>query len=804
MPDEPVIQEIAMGSLRRNFKHDGGKVRIGQDEFEYGIPVHARSCLRAYSPEPIKRFMSNVGVPYTGLTRGNVQFYITANGAMLNEPVNKKGGAGPSELCVAMQNETTTIIELVMDHSPENPSMNRGVWAEPLIETVSGKIIRLDRVKQGVIPCKRNRYPFSFTYDGAPSEDLLPSWEFTKGGEVACGGKVSYTVSWQQPGGGLKASLDITEFADFPAVEILPWFENTSGADTGLIENIQSLDAVFSGMISAEKEAGGGEHPGNTDLRGFYRLHKSRPDLTRTDQYINDAYEVDYLAPQRLGVTGGRCSDTTLPFFKVETGYGAIVFGLGWMAQWAAELSTDGHFLNVKAGQELTSFYLHPGERVRQVRALMLNWEAGGGSDSWEANTQFRRLIYKHYAAERRGRKQLPLLWAISYLCGISLFQDTAAEHLAMIRAYSEKLKGMEAYVVDAGWFNVGFCGGEGNYLEIDYKRWPEGVGPVALEAKKAGYDFGLWFDIERTYAGTKAHRDDPGWFIEDKILGSEVPYLLRWFGAPGAARGSYEQTAHYMAMDGFTYYRQDFNNAPITFWRSYDKPGRTGIYEALHVMGMLEYWQLLADNYPGALREECASGGYRIDLDTVSLMHIHQKSDLWGVPSADQSACMGLGQYLPNNCFHGFCTGYTEYEFRSVMAASMCYCLGDIIKDGFDPALAQRMVDEYLEVRHLLTDAWYPLTKQTIEPDQWLASQYHRADLGEGMVLAFRREQSPYSAIGVGLRWIDPGAEYILKYFSFPESKTARVKGSELMDGFTLGIPHLKASEIMTYKRVN
>jgi len=802
MPAEPVLQVVAKGSLQDVYNNDGGKIKIGQTEYDYGIMVHARSYLRVYSPEPIRKFTASVGIPYSGMPRGAVRFSVVANGLPLAVPVSSKGCGDPGRFDITISGDNTHIIELLMDHEPENPGFNRGVWAQPAIETASGIILRLDKIKRGVIPCKRAKYPFSFTYGGVPSDELLPGWLFTRGEETESSGMVTYTVSWRQPGGGLKASLDISRYAGYPAVEILPWFENASVTDTDIIENIQSIDAMFCGPIEPVAGAAGTEVAGNIDLCGFYRLHKNRPDRMQNDQYTVDPYEVDYYRPHTLGAALGRCSTLTLPFFKIETGYGAIIFGLGWLGQWKAELTSDGHFLNVKAGQELTCFKLLPGEKVRQMRVLMLNWESGGHNDTWEANSVFRQLIYKHYAATIGGQKPLPRLWVNGYMTGISCLRDTSAENERVAKAYGEKFKGIDSYVTDGGWFKGGYCSGEGNYLDFDYDRWPNGIETMLEVTRSAGMHYGLWFDVERTHPDSQIRRDHPDWLLEDRTPGNVNTYFTRWFGNPDAVKGTYEQTAHYMKMDGFNFYRQDYNGKPLDYWRSNDAPDRQGICEALHVMGLLQYWHMLAEGFPEGIREECAGGGGRIDLDTVSIMHHHQKSDQHGVSFADQSALMGLSHYLPNNCFHGFCGFDTEYGFRSLVAGSICHGLREITDSGFDPALTQRMIDEYYSVRHLLIDAWYPLTLQSIAPDQWLASQYHRKDLEEGMVIAYRREQSPYRSLSAGLRWIDPGAMYVLKYHSYPENKPVMVKGSGLMEDFTIEIPNKKASELIIYRK--
>ena len=82
----------------------------------------------------------------------------------------------------------------------------------------------------------------------------------------------------------------------------------------------------------------------------------------------------------------------------------------------------------------------------------------------------------------------------------------------------------------------------------------------------------------------------------------------------------------------------------------------------------------------------------------------------------------------------------------------------------------------------------------------KWQAVQYNRSDLGEGMVLAFRRPQSQYISVQVALHSLDPKATYKLTYDS--TGKTARVKGSDLMKSFIITIPKERGSDLIHYIR--
>jgi alpha-galactosidase len=283
-------------------------------------------------------------------------------------------------------------------------------------------------------------------------------------------------------------------------------------------------------------------------------------------------------------------------------------------------------------------------------------------------------------------------------------------------------------------------------------------------------------------------------------VKGEQGTYLLN-FGLPEVQKYFFDIVKGYMSLPGFRVYRQDFNMDPLQFWQFNDAPDRQGITEMKYIEGLYAYWDKIARTWPDSLREECASGGRRIDLETVKRMHIHQDSDYWFQNDVDQARAWGLSQYLPNNVFVGHVNRMDDYAFRSTLADSLC--MGWIADaPDFDVKRGKKLLDRYLSVRHLLTGAWYPLLPYTRDSDKWMASQYHRPDLNEGMIIAFRHADSPYSAIQMALHGLDPKATYELTYDNTGEKK--KVKGAELMNGYQLTIQERHGSELVTYRKVD
>ena len=165
----------------------------------------------------------------------------------------------------------------------------------------------------------------------------------------------------------------------------------------------------------------------------------------------------------------------------MEAGNGSLVAAVGWSGQWQATLnSPDGYHLHLTAGMEQTHFKLHPAEKVRSPRMLVLF----GDGDTLEANARFRQLIYRHYAARRAGQAPLPTPFCNTCFTrgGGWLNECNASNQISLIRAYAPL--GLEALITDAGWFEGGWPAGAGNWTPRK-DAYPQGMGPVAAAAKE-------------------------------------------------------------------------------------------------------------------------------------------------------------------------------------------------------------------------------------------------------------------------------------------------------------------------------
>jgi alpha-galactosidase len=87
--------------------------------------------------------------------------------------------------------------------------------------------------------------PFSFRYDGKPFLGNGPGWRFQAGQPHRQSDVEQRDLAWVHDATGLKVVWHIRRFVDYPAVDSLLTFENTSARDTPLIETVKNLDLTL-------------------------------------------------------------------------------------------------------------------------------------------------------------------------------------------------------------------------------------------------------------------------------------------------------------------------------------------------------------------------------------------------------------------------------------------------------------------------------------------------------------------------------------------------------------------------------
>ena len=624
--------------------------------------------------------------------------------------------------------------------------------------------------------------PFSFTYGGKSSSEFLNDWQFSQATKQLDDTKTEHTFTYTDPQTSLKACCVCTIFSDFPAVEWLLTFENGGEDDTPIIENVQALDIE----ITREPE-------------GEFVLHRA---LGSSASRMDFAPVDDVMPPNsniQLAPIGGRSSNThVLPFFNIEAPGEGVMVGIGWSGQWATELiRDDGTSLKVRAGMELTHLKLHQGEKIRTPRILLLFW---CGYDRMRGHNLLRRFILAHHTLQKDGKPIIgPLAASGGAACAAPLpgFAEfnKATEHnqIALAERYRQVGLDNEYWWIDAGWFEGHWPNGVGNWFPRK-DGFPNGLKPVSDAVKKMGMGFLLWFEPERVHQGTWLDTEHPDWVLKlpgnpNGLLNLGNPEALRWL------------TAHISGMienEGIAVYRQDFNIDPLSFWRAVDEPDRQGITEIRYIEGLYSFWDELLARHPGLIIDNCASGGRRIDLETTSRSIPLWRTDYqYFEPNGYQCHTYGLNFYLPCS---GTGNGSPDtYAFRSSMNCAVVLGWNLYLPD-FPVEQARSLIEEFKMARPFFYGDYYPLTAHSIKDDVWMAYQFHREDMRQGMFLVFRRPESPYLSARLKLGGLSPSANYELTFNDTGAKQN--FTGEELQNGIEVTIEDAPGSLLVTYRQ--
>jgi len=695
---------------------------------------------------------------------------------------------------------------------PAGPSTTQGSPAE--MQCAEQWAQRLDPLATGTAasraktPAADATVPFSFVLDSQPSSASWPSWTATSGAEQSSASSRRRSASWRDPKTGLEVIAEMVRFHDFPAVEWVLRFKNHGTADSPILEQVLPLDL----RIAA------GSPGGQTPV-----LHHAKGALCCLDDFAPVTTRLAPGTELHLEPGGGRSSSEVLPFFNLDQGNHGLMLGIGWTGEWAVTIrANDRGELAVQAGMAHTHLKLHPGEEIRTPRILVLCWEG-----EWlRGNNLLRRFLLAYHRPQPNGQ---PLVLPV--LVG-SWGGSPATEHLQIINRIVHRDWPIGLYWIDAEWFGgAPWYSHPGNW-EVRKDLYPQGFRPVSDALHASGRKLLLWFEPQRVCQGTPwaQFRDRPGWLLQLKGGNPEyqqrrmnwgVPHEdPRWIereshrsqicegdmlwnlGQPDARQFLTDWLSARIIEFGLDWYREDFNIAPLEYWQGADSPDRQGLTEIRYVEGLYAMWDELLRRHPHLAIDNCASGGRRIDLETIGRATALWRTD-WPVDAIHrQCHTFGLLPWVPLNMSDGtVLTLGNEYEIRSAMTAGLNVKLPPQ-DDEASAHQAKAMIEQYRSIQKCFYGDFYPLTPYSQAADAWMAYQLHLPDTDEGIVVALRRPASIYTKATLRLQGLDRYASY--EVTNLDKGHRDTLAAGQLTDaGLEIELPRQPDSAIIQYHRL-
>jgi alpha-galactosidase len=652
--------------------------------------------------------------------------------------------------------------------------------------------------------------PFSFKMNGQPVDSAaLGKWEIQASAGNPAGDKRLYEIILSDRATGLRVRCELTEFTGHPAIEWVLHFENRGDQETPVLADILPLDAVMT--LAARPPI----------------LHYAKGALCSMDDFEPMTVALGPETSVHLEPGGGRSSSEVLPFFNLQwPSRGGTIIGIGWSGQWAAHAeSTKDGGVRFRAGMALTRLKLRPGESIRTPSVAMLFYDG----DWIRGQNLWRRFILDQHRPRVGGKPLAPLLLAGNWGA------TPAATHLANVKVLSQRELSVDFYWIDAEWFGRGPWFLNAGDWRVKADLYPQGFRPISDALHASGRRLLLWFEPERVCEGTPWAKQFEKWLLavpkERKFYRwGDRQTLPDWYkaeslrnqikegdrlwnlGDPAARKFLTDFISQRVTEFGLDCYRHDANIAPLEFWRAADAADRQGMTEIRWIEGLYGFWDELLRRHPGLIIDNCASGGRRIDLETLSRSTPFWRTDFPGDPIGRQCHTYGISFWAPMNSTGGPTPGRDDdYALRSTFSSCMVINLfgnGDAPQvkgplPDFPYARAKAALAQYRSLQRDFLGDYYPLTPYSKTADTWLAWQFHRNDLGEGLVQAFRRPKAAQDAVTLKLSGLSPAARYTV--LDLDASQQPReMTGRELIEqGIQVKAATRPAALLLTYRQV-
>jgi len=233
----------------------------------------------------------------------------------------------------------------------------------------------------------------------------------------------------------------------------------------------------------------------------------------------------------------------------------------------------------------------------------------------------------------------------------------------------------------------------------------------------------------------------------------------------------------------GITCYRQDFNFAPLPYWRDNEDDDRQGMVENLYLQGYLAYWDHLLLNIPDLWIDSCSSGGRRNDLETMRRsVPLHPTDYGYGYHHINQAYRHTLQSWIPY--MRGWTNSWDKdneyYNHDNYYAVDPPSLDNFKLTNGFNPLLFFAVVPElkaefdkldYVKKLHgiwekcsemQLSGDFYALTENHRDNAKWTVFQFDCPEGEKGVLQVLRNNQAKDESITVKPHGFCCNCEYI------------------------------------------
>ena len=615
-------------------------------------------------------------------------------------------------------------------------------------------------------------------YTGFGSSDFTLADKKTSNDESKHCETTLFTINHKS---GLTFMLTTVFYPDYAAFDWVIYIKNNGNSNSPIVSNLTPCSINFEGNDPAIIGSYG-------DYLGVTAPYTSR------DTYLRDGEKISF-TPQK-----GRATDGAFPYYNFEYGNKGALIAIGWSAIWNSSFDYNNGTTTFTAKQETFNSYIEPGEIARTPLTAVVLYD---GRDTDRATNLWRRWFIDCNMYRDNGKDLTePFIAGVTSGIFSEMEKATEANQNQCIDAYVTNGIDLDVWWMDAGWYPCN-DGGSNNWLKVgnwtaDTSRFPTNFKSISENANSKGIKTLLWFEPERvglSYSeldainGTGVKKEWLVGYNESNRSNYEEDYYFQLdMSNPEAMAWLKSQIAKVLTDGGISIYREDFNiERTAKNYLTYNNThrDRQGILENKCVQGHYEFWKYLNELDNIELIDSCASGGHRLDLESIRLsVALHPTDYVYKDMAAKQVASYNIASWIP---FAGANTSSDSlrvipYSVRSAFRQALIlqYDPRNLSASEYDKL--KGLVDEWKTISKYFYKDIYQLTKETYSANEWYSYSYIDSDDQSGFALVFCRDgANAKNERYIKLKGLNPQDTYKITFADSKKSYTK--KGVELMN---------------------
>ncbi len=362
-------------------------------------------------------------------------------------------------------------------------------------------------------------------------------------------------------------------------------------------------------------------------------IHRIRSCWSNEGRLITEAVEDLQLEPswsghgvrtEKFGQTGSLPVRKFFPFLAVEDTVTRVVWAaqLACASSWQMELYRRDDALCISGGLADYDFghwmkVLKPGTEFETPSAFITV-----GIGNVDEVSQRLLTIHKYNFNKISKFDRLPVLFNEFCTTWGNPSHDNIKNIVDII-----KEKGVDYFVIDAGWFadkENGWDGAHGDWI-VSPEVFPHGLQETVSIIREAGMIPGIWFEFENCGVLSKAYKDDKHLLTRN---GNIITSGLRRFWDmtdPWVIDYLSEKVIAMLKQYGFKYLKVDYNETIGIGCDGYESLGE-GLRQ--RILASQEFFRRIREEIPGIIIENCSSGGHRLEPSMMSLCEMASFSD--------------------------------------------------------------------------------------------------------------------------------------------------------------------------------